>query len=259
MGTIHLDYCKLETIDREFRHKLFCGFGNSNRLRLFLRFINIFFFVLLDDFVSSSFVVFSFSFSLFFSLFDSFAAKHPLNGCRVTFCSFKRMTDADGDRWKSLFTLDAQSLVCLLIRFCLHASLISLSLSVCVCVRSISVRFQQHERKCYDRPNFIDRVCLIGRHPFTESCSPTHTHTRHTQTVKVTCVWLLSFDRREKPWKLMWAICKKKTGIESHRSSVDTKFHTSDKQTSYTLCWRANQVLFHGGTDRKTTGVGRPV
>jgi hypothetical protein len=166
------------------------------------------------------------------------------------------MTDADGDRWKSLFTLDAQSLVCLLIRFCLHASLISLSLSVCVCVRSISVRFQQHERKCYDRPNFIDRVCLIGRHPFTESCSPTHTHTRHTQTVKVTCVWLLSFDRREKPWKLMWAICKKKTGIESHRSSVDTKFHTSDKQTSYTLCWRANQVLFHGGTDRKTTGLG---
>ncbi len=195
MGTIHLDYCKLETIDREFRHKLFCGFGNSNRLRLFLRFINIFFFVLLDDFVSSSFVVFSFSFSLFFSLFDSFAAKHPLNGCRVTFCSFKRMTDADGDRWKSLFTLDAQSLVCLLIRFCLHASLISLSLSVCA--RSISVRFQRWEEMLWQTQ--LHRPCMLNwAPPFHRILfSHTHTHTTHTDGKGHLCLTFIFWQERE--------------------------------------------------------------
>jgi hypothetical protein len=199
MGTIHLDYCKLETIDQEFRHKLFCGFGNSNRLRLFLRFINIFFFVVvfLDDFVSSSFVVFS-----FLLVYSSPCLIRSLPSIRWTDVEwhFVLLREDDGCRRRSMKEPlhTRRSVLGMFIDSLLSPCLSHLSLSLCLCVCTFHFRPLSTTWEEMLWQTQLHRPCMLNWAPPFHRILFSHTHTTgHTQTVKVTCVWLLSFDRRE--------------------------------------------------------------
>ena len=120
----------------------------------------------------------------------------------------------------------------LLLSPCLSLSLLS---RVSVCVRSISFRFQQHGRKCHDRPNFIDRVCLIGRHPFTKcNALPHRTHTDGKGHLWLTYLFWIGM----KSLKLLLAIWNR---TEIGLNHIDPVTYIP-VPTSSLFWWHANQV-----------------